>query len=122
MTTEQKYFTEEEMKERIMEVLRWQDSDSPIDESEIHHQAFNSNYYIVGVYKAREALLEFDVFEAIEIVQEWEMSTFGEKHEDVSNPERLANILWYVLGDKYLRELEPYQYETCGEMLEALEA
>ena len=121
MTEQKQYFTEEEMKERIIEVLEYYSKDDVIDVSDLHHDVFNSDYYIIGTYKAKEALNEFDVFEAIEVVQNWEMSMFGEKCEEISNPERFANLLWYILGENYMNELDLYQYETVGEMLEALQ-
>jgi hypothetical protein len=72
---------------------------------DLHHEVFNSDYYIIGTYKAKEALKEYDVFEAIEKVQTYEEETFGEIYTDLSNPEKLVNMLYYIIGEEVLYEM-----------------
>lgn len=49
--------------------------------SELHHEVFNTDYYIIGTYLAKEALKEYDVFEATE---------------------KLINMLYYIIGEEVL--------------------
>lgn len=69
---------------------------------DLHNEVFNTDYYIIGTYEAREALTEYDVFEAIDLVQTYEKDQFGETYTDVSNPEKLINMVYYVIGDNII--------------------
>ncbi len=71
----------------------------------LHNEVFNTDYYIIGTYKAKEALREYDVIEALEKVQEYEKSNFGEVYTDLSDPEKLVNMLWYIIGEEVLFEM-----------------
>lgn len=69
---------------------------------DLHNEVFNTDYYIIGTYEAKEALREYDVFEAIELVQEYEKFNFGEVYTDLSNPEKLINMVYYIIGDEVI--------------------
>lgn len=77
---------------------------------DLHNEVFNTDYYIIGTYAAKEALREYDVFEAIELVQNYEKDNFGEIYTDLSDPEKLINMVYYIIG-----------YEVIGEMYEIAE-
>ena len=49
--------------------------------------------------------IEYDVFEAIEKVQEYEKWNFGEVYTDLSDPEKLVNMLYYVIGDEVICDM-----------------
>lgn len=72
---------------------------------DLHNEVFNTDYYIIGTYEAREALKEYDVFEAIDLVQTYEKDNFGEIYTDCSNPEKLINMVYYIIGDEVIGEL-----------------
>ena len=72
---------------------------------DLHNEVFNSDYYIIGTYKAKEALKEYDVFEAIEKVQTYEEENFGQIYTDLADPEKLVNMLYYIIGEEVLFEL-----------------
>jgi hypothetical protein len=69
---------------------------------DLHHEVFNTNYYIVGTWKAKEALMEYDVWEAIEKVQTYEKENFGEVYTDLSDPVKVVNMLFYIIGEEVL--------------------
>jgi hypothetical protein len=75
------------------------------DYCDLHHEVFNTDYYIIGTHRAKEALKEYDVFEAIEKVQTYEKENFGEVYTDLSNPEKLINMLFYIIGEEVLFEM-----------------
>ena len=72
---------------------------------DLHNEVFNTDYYIIGTYQAREALNEYDVFEALEKVQTYEKDNFGEIYTDLSDPEKLVNMLYYIIGEEVLYEM-----------------
>lgn len=77
---------------------------------DLHNEVFNTNYYIIGTYRAKEALREYDVFDAIELVQTYEKEQFGEIYTDLSNPEKLINMVYYIVGDEVIGEM--YEIEA----------
>ena len=72
---------------------------------DLHNEVFNTDYYIIGTYAAKEALREYDVFDAIELVQTYEKDNFGEVYTDLSNPEKLINMVYYIIGDEVVCEM-----------------
>ena len=92
----------EEAREAIIEALRNGYTGYYCD---LHHEVFNTDYYIIGTYEAKKALEEYDVWEAIEKVQTYEKDNFGEVYTDLSDPERLVNMLYYIIGEEVLFEM-----------------
>lgn len=80
---------------------------------DLHNEVFNTDYYIIGTYEAKEALREYDVFDAIELVQSYEKDNFGEVYTDLSNPEKLVNMVYYIVGDEIISEM--YNIEAFGD-------
>ncbi len=72
---------------------------------DLHNEVFNTDYYIIGTYKAKEALREYDVFDAIEKVMEYENGNFSEVTTELYDPEKLVNMLFYVIGDEIICEM-----------------
>lgn len=72
---------------------------------DLHHEVFNTDYYIIGTEMAKDALREYDVFEAIELVQEYERSVLGAIYTDLSNPERIINMVYYIIGEEVISEM-----------------
>ena len=73
------------------------------DISDIHHDLFNTYYYIIGTYKAKEWLSN-EVFNVIEEIKEYEENNFGEVTTDFSSPEQVVNMYVYIIGEKLLYE------------------
>jgi len=92
----------EEAREQIIECLKGGYSGYYCD---LHHEVFNTSYYIIGTYEAKKALEEFGVWDAIAKVREYEMDNFGEVYTDISNPEKLVNMLYYIIGEEVLWEM-----------------
>ena len=116
MTNEKIYFTEVEALESVKEMLESGYNGYTCD---LHHEVFNTDYYIIGTYEAKKALEQYGVFEAIETIQEYEKNNFGEIHTSLGNPEEIANMLWYIIGEKALHDLNSNTLdEYWGDMLE----
>ncbi len=100
---------------------------------DLHHEVFNTDYYIIGTHEAKKALTEYGVWDAIEKVQTYEQDNFGEVYTDMSDPEKLINMLYYIIGEEVLYEMmdgiEAWDEnwnnqatdETNAEILKALE-
>lgn len=95
------YFTKKEAIEDIINTLEYYE-DYYCD---LHNEVFNTDYYIIGTYEAKQALEQYGVFEAIEKIQEYEKDNFGEIYTDLSDPEKIANMLWYIIGEEVIGEL-----------------
>ena len=100
---------------------------------DLHNEVFNTDYYIIGTYEAKRALAEYDVWDAIEKVQTYEKDNFGEVYTDLSDPEKLINMLYYIIGEEVLYEMmegvdefhdnwnNQADEETNAEILKAIE-
>jgi hypothetical protein len=81
------------------------------DFSELHHKAFNEDYYIIGYYQASQWLKKHDdtdAFEAIAYVVKKDTEEFGScylTHEDF-NSERIVNLLVYHAGCEVMPSCE----------------
>lgn len=78
----------------------------------------NTDPWIIGTYRAAEALSKFDnddmlytntnltgVFGVIEYVKDYETDQFGTVNTNLSDPEDLASMVAYINMDKVLNEL-----------------
>ena len=72
---------------------------------DLHNEVFNTDYYIIGTYQAKKALNEYGILDAIEKVQTYEKDNFGEIYTDLSDPEKLINMLYYIIGEDVLYEM-----------------
>ena len=74
---------------------------------EIHHEVFNTDYFIIGYYQAEEWLKEnIGIFNAIGIIKEYENDQFGELTTDISSSESVVNMTAYILGDEIINSLD----------------
>ena len=104
MTEQKQYFTEEEAVEKIITVLEYF-TDAYAD---LHDEAFNTDYYIIGTYQAEQALQEYGVFEALRKVSDYLLEVLGEIGDDnlLTDPEKLASMLWYIKGYEALENAD----------------
>ena len=73
------------------------------EQSDLHSVIFNESFYIVGYFQGRQWLGD-DTFEALGMIQEYEEFNFGEVTTELSNPEAVANMLAYILGEESIEE------------------
>lgn len=103
---------QEMRKEAIQDIIECLESGYSGNYADLHNEVFNTDYYIIGTYRAKEALREYDVSDAIEKVLEYEDDMFGEHYTDVSDPEKLVNMLYYVIGDEIIGEMSDIMYDN----------
>ncbi len=74
---------------------------------EMHKECFNTSDFITGTYESGQFLdKHYGVFNAISKVTSYEVDNFGESNTDISSPEKLLNMLVYVLGEELISELK----------------
>ena len=103
-------FKREAIKEYFDDFINDQDAEW-IEENkdDLHYHAFNTDYYIIGTYRAKKWLCGA-VFEVIEHIREYEDFHFGEVSTDFSDPEKIVNMYAYIIGEEivsdYINKLE----------------
>jgi hypothetical protein len=74
-----------------------------------HNEIFNTDYFIVGRYEAQKWLENnIGVFQAIDIVTEYEENNFGAVTTEISDPERLVNMLVYIVGEEAMQQISTF--------------
>ena len=78
------------------------------DQSQLHHVAFNEDYFVTYHSAAKEMLIkcDYDVLDAVGEVQEWEKDCYGELQKDLSNYESVVNMLAYIYGESLIYSLD----------------
>ena len=106
-------------KDRIQEIYDYDQDKVTLDNVyDLHHEIFNTDYYIVGRYQAKQWMGE-DAFDCIYDIQEYENNNFGHVTTDLSEPEKVVNMYVYVIGEEILEEVITEFLEEREEELEA---
>ena len=92
------YYKQDEIESHFHDYLAENTPDDGADPSELHHEAFNMDYYIIGTYQAQQWLGDH-AFYAIQVIKDYEESCFGEVTTDLSDPERVVNMYAYIVGE-----------------------
>lgn len=114
----------QELKEHLIDHIKDAYNDDETNFEELHHTAFNEDYYIIGYYEANEWLKSHDVdaFEAIAYVIEQGQELFGDfqlKPDDI-NSEKIVNLLVYFAGYDVMPNVD-LDNTTKSELLAAIE-
>ena len=88
---------------------------------DLHNEVFNSDYFIVGYYNAKQWLKKYDIdaFDLIDFVQEYERENFGETNTEI-NSESMVNMFSYIVGEYAISSLGCFDYDDLVEYVEAL--
>ena len=104
----------EEIKEHLDDYLadnRTQYDDIEDARDRLHHDAFNSDYYIIGRYQATKWLGD-EAFNVIEFIKDYEQENYGRVLSDLSEPEKVVNMYTYIIGqelvNEYLNQIEEW--------------
>ena len=100
-------------KELLSHTIDTLENQDTLDLNELHHLAFNADYYIIGYYNAEQWLLKHDLtaFEAIAEVIQYQEHIFGAMTFSASdiNAEYIVNQLAYFYGEEVLSNYDPDQ-------------
>ena len=100
---EKVYFTHEEIKQDLIDILEGFNGEY----ADLHHETFNTDYYLIGTYECEKALEEYGVFDAIREVNEYEKENYGETCIEV-DAFKIANMLYYIKAEEFMSENEPF--------------
>jgi hypothetical protein len=77
---------------------------------DLHHEIFNTDYYIIGYYDAEEWLKNNGgIFSNIEIIKDYENDNFGDVNTDFSSSEAVCNMIVYIAGENVLQQSQTLQ-------------
>jgi hypothetical protein len=97
-----------------------------VPRDELHHRLYNEDYFIIGYYQAEEFLKHYGVFNAIELIKQYENDNFGEVNTDFSSSETVANMFAYIIGETALQDCNSYNMaeddDLSVETLKAIKA
>ena len=88
---------------------------------DIANEFYNNDYYIIGIYQAKEWLKKYfdDMLETIEYWEDETGETYGQMITDV---EKLATLVAYTVADTILYEVYDYlgydSDDICTDMME----
>jgi hypothetical protein len=91
-----------ELRDYILSEINQYDFLEPID---LHHELFNTDYYIIGYYQAEQWLKKHNVniFTGIEFVQDYQRNNFGpDAIRTYDNAEELVNMITYIIGEELI--------------------
>ena len=110
----------DEITDYLVDFLNEQDEDWIREYWEdLHHHAFNTDYYIIGRHRATEWLGQ-EVFNVIDYIKEYEQENFGSVSTDFSEPEHVVNTYVYILGDRIINTYRSMK-EGMGDFPKAIE-
>lgn len=87
----------------LSDYSEWIKDNPNLDASDIHHEAFNTDHYIIGTYEASQWLGDA-IYEVIGVIVSYEKENFGEVYTDLTSPERLVNMYTYIVGEEIVAE------------------
>jgi hypothetical protein len=72
---------------------------------DLHNMIFNTDYFIIGTWKARQWLGD-NLLEVISYIREYEKNYFDfmETTTDFSSTESISNMISYILGQEIFQE------------------
>ena len=96
-----------ELAQHILDTIEYNGIDSFDDAQDLHHLAFNQDYYVVSYYNGEQWIERHNLtaWDVIEEVQEYEVDMFGETTTNI-NSEAMVNMYVYIQGEQLLNELD----------------
>lgn len=88
---------------------------------DLHNEVFNTGWYRnlepTNIHAQSEAttLLDKNVYEVIGRIYEYEKDIFDEVFTDLSNPVRIISMLYYIIGEEVLDEINDILSEKWGD-------
>lgn len=99
---EQEFYKYDEIKIYFQDYLRdnleYDQTNDKYWRDDLHNNAFNTDYYIIGTYQAKQ-WLGSKAFDIIGIVKDYEIDNFGEVTTDLSDAEKVVNMYAYIVGE-----------------------
>ena len=105
-----------ELKQHAIDYIK--DNEPTCYGCDLHNEIFNSDYYIIGRYQAEQWLVKhIGVFNAIGEIKEYEESNFGGVITDLSESEKVVNMIVYIAGEEILSNIKSLS-DNCNNRLD----
>jgi hypothetical protein len=82
-----------------------------ISDGDLHHEVYNTDYFIIGTYQAKEWMGN-EAFNIIGLIKDYEQDNFGEVSTDLSCPERVVNMYAYIIGEEVVRDFIDNEWDA----------
>lgn len=69
--------------------------------TDLHNEVFNTEYYVNDTETAKD-MLGNNVYDAIGRIYKYEKDNFGEIYTDFSDPKKIVNMLYYIIGEELM--------------------
>lgn len=101
-------------------------SDGIIDDVDIYDRifqyGFNTDYEYCYYNEAKDICNQLDTWNCISLVRNYEKYELDEPYTDVTDPCKVANMIWYVVGYCTYNELINKDEFTYNELKDAIKA
>lgn len=90
------------------DILNYLKENSDFYLCDMHNEIFNTGHYTFGPNKAIETIADNDIYQSWKTIGEiiqYEKDNFGELYTDVSNPVKVCNMLYYLIGEEELYKM-----------------
>ena len=71
----------------------------------LHDHLFNEDYHYCYTSEAEDDLNAIGVFDAIGVIVKYEKEEFGEVNTDFTDPCKVANMLYYIVGEEVMSDM-----------------
>ena len=96
------YYKQDEIKQYFYDYIEEQNKEWIVDnKDDLHHHCFNTDYYIIGTYQAKQWLGDH-AFDVINIIKDYEQDNFGQVSTDLSSAESVVNMYAYIVGETFV--------------------
>ena len=72
---------------------------------DLHNCLFNEDYHYCYTSEAEDDLNAIGVFNAISVIVKYEKEEFGEVNTDFTDPCKVANMLYYIVGEEVMSDM-----------------
>ena len=97
-------YKKKEIESYFNDWIKDQDAEWIVDNvDDLHHHCFNTDYYIIGRYKATQWLGD-QVFNVIDHIKNYENDNFGSVNTDFSESEKVVNMYVYIIGEEIVAD------------------
>ncbi len=97
-------YKKKEIESYFNDWIKDQDAEWIVDNvDDLHHHCFNTDYYIIGRYKATQWLGD-QVFNVIDHIKNYENENFGSVNTDFSESEKVVNMYVYIIGEEIVAD------------------
>ena len=100
-------YKKEEIREHFQDRIKdynWNTILKLINDNDLHQEIFNTDYYIIGTYKAKQWLGD-KTLDIIRFIKDYEIDNFGElKLTDITEPEKIVNMYVYIIGEEIVND------------------